>query len=81
MDINPPTGRWRNHGVLKIKYTYIDQSWTYKDEVFTKVYFCPWGMVNSITKLLLNERLVTHPKFIPLDVKEAFNIEDNNFDV
>ena len=78
---NPPAGRWRRTSVIKIEYTYIEQSWTYNEMKHSKVHFCPWGMVDSVTKMLLNERVVNHPKFIPVDVKEAFGVVDKAFDV
>ena len=43
-DKNQPSGRWRRVELVKVRYTYIKQTWTHQDKTFTKTHIWPYGM-------------------------------------
>ena len=76
----PPSGRWRKIEQVKLKYTYIVQTWYHLDKEYQRKHICPYGMKTFVTKLLQSKR-VTNKRSIPLDVKTGLNlVSDDNFD-
>ena len=47
---NQPAGRWRKVQLIKIQYTYLEQTWTYVDKHFKRIQVCPWGMREFMKK-------------------------------
>ena len=49
---NQPSGRWRSIKQIRIKYTYILQTWYYEEKTYTQKFICPLGMVKYMKKVL-----------------------------
>ena len=52
---NEPQGNWRHYHQINLPYTYIIQSWTYKDNNLDIKHLCPWGMRETIFKKLSSD--------------------------
>ena len=77
---NQPSGRWRKIKQFKIRYTYIHQRWLHLDQEYERTHITPFGMKEFMKDLLQKERN-SNKKAIPLDVKEALGLtNDENFD-
>ena len=77
---NQPSGRWRKVEQIKVKYTYIVQSWSHLDKHLDRKHVCPYGMKDFVKKLLQQDRS-TNKKAIPIDVKEALGlVDDSDYD-
>ena len=74
---NQPAGRWRSVKQIRIKYTYITQSWFNDDKTFSQKFICPLGMVNFIKNLLEEERSSHRFSILPNAVKEAFLLSNS----
>ena len=56
---NPPQCNWRKFDVkLKLQYTILERSWTWKDEgCYKEKHIAPWGMVKAATEALMSENV------------------------
>ena len=52
---NEPHGNWRHYHQINLPYTYIIQSWTYKDKNLDIKHLRPWGMRETIFKKLSSD--------------------------
>ena len=71
---NQPCGRWRSIKQIRIKYTYILQTWYYKEKTYTQKFICPLGMMKYMKKVLKDQKLFPHFNVFPNTVKEAFSV-------
>ena len=76
---NQPAGRWRKIKPFSIRYTYIKQTWYYFEKSFTRVHISPYGMKEYVKDLLAKDRNV-NKKALPIEVKKAFDLSDDDFD-
>ena len=71
---NQPCERGRSIKQIRIKYTYILQTWYYEEKTYTQKFICPPGMVKYMKKVLKDQKLFPHFSFFPNTVKEAFSV-------
>ena len=77
---NQPSGKWRKIRTLKVEYTLIHQLWKYQSKDFIRKVVIPWDMVKHMSKFLQDNK-VKRKQVIPSEVKEAFGLLDENFDI
>ena len=58
---------------IRIKYTYILQTWYYEEITYTQKFICPLGMVKYMKKVLKDQKLFHRFDVFPNAVKESFS--------
>lgn len=71
---NQPAGKWRAVKQVRIKYTYILQTWSYDEKTFTQKFICPLGMVKYMSNLLEDKKLYHRFNVLPNAIKAAFSL-------
>lgn len=78
---NQPAGRWRKINQTKIRYTYINQKWTYDNKTsMTIKHICPFGMVKFVSKLLTEERNRNKFNVLPVSVRDELKLNKDEYD-
>ena len=70
---NQSSGRWRSIKQIRIKYTYILQTWYYEEKTYTQKFICTLGLVKYMKKVLKDQKLLHPFNIFPNAVKEAFS--------
>ena len=58
---------------IRIKYTYILQTWYYEEKTYTQKFICPLGMVKYMKKVLKDQKLFHRFNVFRNAVKEDFS--------
>ena len=81
---NKVLGNWRKTDKIKVEYTILTKSWTWRgdddQDPYTEKHIAPWGMVNEATASLLSDNVGNSYKNLPNDVKNHYpSLQISNF--